>query len=260
MQGVVTQPQVETVAGATEDQIKKDQDQASEMATQAAAGRSLFATTQTIRDLLPQVHTGWGADVQLQAQQVLASLNPTDKQMSESVANPELMQKNLLQLVAQRVREMGAREPGSVLSMFVHNYPSLLSRPETIDTMSRIMDMDQQWHQERAQAMNDYIGNERQRVGQPGVDVGSYRSVNSSAFNWDAAHDPRVYVGAALAASGLSFPTWSGGLTPAMQRQAIALGWQRWPDAVMWDNKNNKRPGPALRSVQPTPQVMSQGQ
>jgi hypothetical protein len=93
----------------------------------AQKGQQDMATLQTIRDFLPKVQTGWGADQKLEAARILKSAGVSDDKIADftntDVASGQLLQKKFLELSSAAARTMGAREPGSVIQMFAKAIP-----------------------------------------------------------------------------------------------------------------------------------------
>jgi hypothetical protein len=216
----------EAAQAITESQAKNDADEVSKQQAMIQSGHNVLGTTATIRANLPNVATGAGADQRLLGSQIGAALGVSPQNMQAFLGtnpvNGELLQKKLFELSTGAVRGMGAREPGSVLAMFQKNYPNLSSRDMTIDAMTRLIDTDQTYKEDEVNGRQQYLGQQIQGVGQgqPYNGLGGYQQP-----------DPRTYQAAALATGKLPYATWSKGLSPQQQTQALTLAKRLWPDA-----------------------------
>jgi hypothetical protein len=220
-------------------QMEEDFKQANTDLTTASGNRSILGETATIRSLQPNVRTGYGADAQAHMGSMLTALGakPEDVQafMGQNPADAEALQKLFLKQSSSAARGLGAREPGSVIMMFAKAYPSLASQPGTIGLISRLIDMDQHYKEDRANAKLDYLNNQRATMKDP-TDYGGERGFKQS---WDTQNDPKIYVGAALAAAGQPYSVWAGQLSNAQKVQALQLV-HRWEDVKEVQNENGK--------------------
>jgi soluble lytic murein transglycosylase-like protein len=223
----------ENMANQDAQTVQKDQEK-------AAAGLPTLGTTATIRAMLPDVTTGKTADAKLLVSQwaAAAGMSPeqTEKYFGTNPVMGELLQKKLFELSTGAVRGMGAREPGSVISMFQRNYPQMGSRDMTIDAMTRLLDMDQIRNQDYASAKQQY---HNESINTLSEDKG-YRGLSGFDTQFDKTHNPRVYSAAALAAGGLPSQTWSKGLSPQQQADALRLAGRIYPDATVLDKNGVK--------------------
>lgn len=206
--------------------IQKDQEKAS-------AGVPTLGTTATIRSLLPDVTTGKTADAKLLVTQwaAAAGMSPdqAEKYFGTNPVMGELLQKKLFELSTGAVRGMGAREPGSVISMFQRNYPNMNSRDMTIDAMTRLLDMDQIRNQDYASAKQQYHNESVNTLS----DTQGYRGLQGFDTQFDKTNSPRIYSAAALASGGLPFQTWTKGLSPQQQADVLRLAGRVYPDATV---------------------------
>jgi hypothetical protein len=203
---------------ATED-YKADVETTSKFAAAAASGDDTLAANQSIRSILAsgKVKPGQFAPFMAQVASVMRGASYDEQAVQkitgmDPVAAQEL-NKFLFQLQSSKLREMGAREPGSVLQMFASNYPNWQSRPETIGALTRTLDMQVLYAKDRAAAMTQWMQEHR-------GNIADYQRVSSPAFNdwFKAQHDPREYAAAALAASTagdgkpVPYKEWAEGL------------------------------------------------
>lgn len=215
---------------ATQSQIDNDSKAISEDQATAMKGHSALGATAAIRAVMPQVMTGPTADGRLLLARYATTLGiPGDQAQALIGTNPvqgELLQKKLFEIQTHALRLMGAREPGSVLNQFQQNFPNMASQPGTVDAMTRMMDMDQTYGEDDARGRQQYLNQQIQNVGQnrPYAGMGGYQQL-----------DPRVYVGAGLASGGLPFATWSKGLSPEQQAEALKITARLYPDASALD-------------------------
>jgi hypothetical protein len=113
---------------------------------------------QDIKNLIPVVgRTGWSGDTRAQAAKIAQSLGATPDQTQALFGiNPndaDALQKQFLRLSAAATRQMGAREPGSVISLFQKAFPSFETTPPSLGHMVNLMQMEQQ----RALDKRDFV-------------------------------------------------------------------------------------------------------
>lgn len=225
----------EVTQAVTQGQADADAKKISDEQAQIMQGHNSLGTTATIRATLPSVATGQGADMKLLSSQIGAALGISPDAMQKYIGtNPvqgELLQKKLFELSTGAVRGMGAREPGSVMTMFQKNYPNMSSRDMTIDAMTRLLDMDQTYKEDEIGARRNYLNNDLE-------DVKGGKSYKG--FDGYTPPDPRIYQSAALASGGLPYATWSQGLSPQQQTEALRLAARVYPDATVLDSKGVK--------------------
>ena len=205
------------------DQAKEDAQTVAEEQHQALAGRDLLGNTYTIRALAKNVPTGIGAEQKVQLGNLLTSIGIDPDKVKDwtgsNVSDGQLLQKKLFELVSTSVRAMGAREPGSVLMAFQRNYPSMSSQPQTIEAMTRLLDMNQHYKEDAAAAKGDYLNQAKTVMAQTGQypGMGGFQPPS-----------PKTYAAAALASAGN--PAWVNGLQPQERQQAAALAKKYFPD------------------------------
>jgi hypothetical protein len=231
----------------TEDQGKNDAAEISKNQATVMQGHNVLSTTATIRAMAPQVTTGVGADARLRASQIFTSLGvPPDTVQSwtgTGAAPGEILQKKLFELSTGAERQMGAREPGSVMTLFMKNYPNMSSQNMTIDAMTRLIDMDQAYKENEIAGRQQYFNQQVQGVAanKPYGGLSGYQQP-----------DPRIYQAAALASGGMPFSAWSQGLPPAQQADALRLAAKVYgPSASALDAKGVRHTFQAPQSPPP---------
>lgn len=252
--GQASPAQIAAAQAGYQQQVDEDQKQAAEDYHNAAAGQSTFGTTQAIRNLLPSVRTGVSGDARLQAARVMADLGGDPKSIQSLTgtdpAAGEQINKLLGQQILDKVRALGAHEAGSVVQYVSNINPSLASRPETIDEMSRVMDMLQLRNYNRANAQKAWLNQQQANMAtstEPNIAsrLGAYKGLQGFDDDFNKNNDARVYLGAAFAAAGKPFAQWSGGLSDQQKQQALTLAASVYPDARIWWGKQQIMPHPA---------------
>lgn len=199
--------------GARLDGWQKDADLAATDAAQIAQ----------IRGLADQVKgRGWGADTKLMASRVLTTLGATPEQLDQwnqmDPGKGQALNKLFVQLSSHAARQMGAREPGSVIAMFKDAYPGLETDPRALDLMSNTLAMDAQYRRDRAtEATKWALGDVNGLKG-----GGDYKGLQAFQDQFNKTNDPKFYMHAATAMSG--DPTaWKGYTNPDQARAVMAL-------------------------------------
>jgi hypothetical protein len=189
----------------------------------ALKGQNDQATITAIRDFLPKVKTGWSAGTKLEAGQILqgAGVDPKEIQNLTSIdpASGQVLQKKFLELSTAAARTLGAREPGSVISMFTKAYPSLETTPEAINLQTNALYMDRQRQQALAQAKTNYLNqsvNDYQNTGE-------YRGLKGFNEAFSKTDAPEDYLRAAEAMSGAKWAPWSKVNDPEAQHRIVSL-------------------------------------
>jgi hypothetical protein len=181
------------------------------------------ATVAAIRDMIPNVATGWSGPQRLQFVSTLKALGvPDDKLQKFASIDPasgQVAQKQFVALSAAAARQMGAREPGSVISMFAKAYPSLETTPEAINLQTNILGMEAQRRQALASAKTDYLNQSVNDL----QGSGTYRGLKGFNEEFNKAHDATDYLRAAEAMSGQKWSPWSRVSDDAHQHQIISL-------------------------------------
>jgi len=208
---------------------------------EATAGADIFSNAQAIRSQLQQgAITGVWAPERTDLARYMSALNfspDTIKAVlgsNSNVAASQLMNKELLGIVQKAVRSMGAREPGSVLTMFQRAFPNMEMDPNATDAMLRMLETTQMRNQDHANAMQSFLGARQAEL----TNLDAYASFESKLGQferlWQQTHNPRVYEGAAFAAArdwhdgkgvnpSTSYAGWSGGLSDPQQAQALNI-------------------------------------
>jgi hypothetical protein len=203
---------------------------------------------QLIRSNLPSVATGWGTtNVTLPVSEVISRLGYTpDEVHNITGVNPvsgELTAKNLFDLFARRVQEQGGVRAQSIFKMFERALPSLESRPETIDTLTRVYDAALAYDQKYAQDKYTFLNNQRMKFLASGNPT-DYQGVGTFDTDWSKANDMRVWMGAAQAAGQLPYETWKTSLTKPQQKQAADIVRNLWPGAQIYTQDGKMNPPP----------------
>jgi hypothetical protein len=191
-------------------QAENDAKEVFETRTAAAAGNKDLALTQTIQDFLPKVQTGWGADTRLEGARILqaAGVDPNKIQSFLGIdpAAGQLLNKQFLQLSSAAVRNMGAREPGSVIQLFNKAYPNLETTDQTVKLQTNAIAMDRLRSNAEADAKAKYYSDS---LNQNQANPTQYRSLNGFQTEFNQTHDPRYYLHAAEALS-MAPEAWKG--------------------------------------------------
>jgi hypothetical protein len=178
---------------------------------EAQKARDMIDTAQLIKDLLPQVRTGYGAQYQAAAAKIMSALGVDDKQVQDFLGtNPmaaDILQKKFLEQSSLAVRQLGAREPGSVIQLFGKAYPGLTTQKNAIELMENVLTMQAKWAQDRLSAANDFrmqnIENLRQMKGYQPLS-------NFEAQFQNGPNGAQLYLKAAEAMSGIGDKAWQG--------------------------------------------------
>ena len=130
---------VEGSLAADQERISKD------LQANADKANDTMATAQLIGDLIPRVATGWSAEAKLDAARVMKGLGISDDTVKSllktDASSGDVLQKMFLAQTAQAVRVMGAREPGSVISLFGKAYPRLETQANATKLMENVLTM-----------------------------------------------------------------------------------------------------------------------
>jgi hypothetical protein len=197
----------------------KAQDEIVGLTTAANSAQDQAATIQSLRDIMGRgLNTGWGADARSQLARVLTAAGVgADAVKNIAGINPadaDAFNKQALRLSAEAVRGMGAREPGSVISLFSRAYPNLETQPQALDLMTNMLALQAQRAQDRR---NFVLG----RFNQP--DGNSYGAVSQAQADFDRQSPAVAYLHAAEAMTqGYQAQAW-GGAAPAELQQILKL-------------------------------------
>ena len=187
---------------AVEPQAHADTEELAADRKSAIQGQQDMAAIRTIQDFLPKVATGWSAETKLEGARILKQLGMGDDKvrdfLSTDVAAGQLLQKKFVELSAAAARSMGAREPGSVISMFAKAYPNLGTDAQAVRMQTNALYMDrlrqQQLAQQKTNYLNDSINGYRTS--------GDYRGLKGFNEQFNTSNPPERYLGAAEAMSG----------------------------------------------------------
>ena len=188
---------------------------------------------QLIRSNLPNVATGLGTtNVTLPASEIIARLGYSPDQVrSITGVDPvagELTAKNLFDLFARRVQEQGGVRAQSIFKMFERALPSLESRPETIDTLTRVYDAALAYEQKYDQDKYTFLNNQRMKFLGSGKPT-DYQGIGTFDTDWSKANDMRTWMAAAEAAGQSPTSVWNKDLQPGQTKVALDLVRQLWP-------------------------------
>src|SRR5665213_1219995 len=125
--------------------------------------------------------------------------------------------KMFLQLSAGAVRNMGAREPGSVISLFKNAYPNLETQPGAAQLMINALKMQAQWKIDESTAAGNWAQAQKDNALTTGAQ--NYRGMDTFQNWFSQTHDQHDYWRAAAAMSDRPPIAWSG-LNDA-QRQRV---------------------------------------
>jgi hypothetical protein len=144
--GVLRQGLNPMYQGAVQTAVTADQNRISkELQGQADKANDTMATSQLIGDLLPRVKTGWTAGTMADAARIMAAVGVDPARITfflhTNPASADVLEKQFLAQTAQAVRTMGAREPGSVISMFTKAYPKLETQPGATQLLENVLFM-----------------------------------------------------------------------------------------------------------------------
>jgi hypothetical protein len=176
----------------------------------ANAGRRDLATVRTIQDFLPQVATGWGGETKLEASRILKTLGVGEDKINSFLktdpAAGQLLTKNFLQLSAGAVRQMGAREPGSVMFLFKDAYPGVPTDEKAITLQTNALYMNQRRQEAEAEEKAKFYG---ESLTQHQKDPTTYRGLTGFSPEFNKANHPEQYLHAAEAMSNYADKAWA---------------------------------------------------
>jgi hypothetical protein len=176
---------------------------------------------RSILDLLPQVRMGWGADTIQQGAKIMDSIG-VPRSLVERFTHPQYgddLNKLFLQYTSAEVRAMGAREPGSVISLFQANYPNLETHPQAAQLMVNALRMQSQWAADRSAAAQQWVADQRKNMGQFGE---NYQGLTGFENSFNKTNNPHDYWRAAAAMAGEKDVAWKG-LDEAGQHRVFAF-------------------------------------
>jgi hypothetical protein len=187
------------------------------------AAQEQIANAAAITDLLPRVRMGWNANTVQEGGRILSSLGVDSDSIkrfmgTDPTAGDEL-NKLFLQFSAGAVRQMGAREPGSVISLFAKAFPNLETTPGAALLMTNALRMQAQWKMDRANAADAWALNQQRNAGPTGE---NYQGMKGFEDAFGKTNDPRNYWRAAAAMSNEPDIAWRG-LDDAGKKQVFDL-------------------------------------
>ncbi|HEX3862096.1 MAG TPA: glycoside hydrolase family protein [Stellaceae bacterium] len=171
----------------------------------ADKAQETFQSVALISDLMKQVQTGWGADTKASAAKILSGLGASDENIQKLLGiNPtdaDALNKTFLLQVSSAVRTMGAREPGSIVSLFAKNFPNLETQPNAIKLLENVFLMQAQQAQDKLgqaqQHQNTQL--ENLRTNQPYTPLtnmeNSFAAGNNKSINYLKAAEAMSYTG-----------------------------------------------------------------
>jgi hypothetical protein len=185
------------------------------------------ADADSVNDLLSRARMGWRANDFQTAARVLNGLGVSDDNIQTLLhTNPaagDELTKLFLQFSAGAVRQMGAREPGSVISLFAKAYPNLETVPNAAELMTNALRMRAQWQQDRADAAEKWNVEQQKGMGPFGQ---NYQGMNLFEKQFSQSNNPRDYWKAAQAFSigdkAEAQKAWQG-MSEAEQHRVFAL-------------------------------------
>jgi hypothetical protein len=193
---------------AIEPAVKADTEEVAKDREAALKGQQEMATIRAIQDFAPKVKTGWSADTKLEDARILKSMGVPDDQikgfLNTDVAAGQILQKKFVELSAAAARNMGAREPGSVISMFAKAYPNLGTDPQAIQLQTNALYMDRLRSQHLAEQKTNYLNDSINGV----QGTGQYRGLKGFNEAFNKSHPAEHYLHAAEAMSGMP-EAWS---------------------------------------------------
>ncbi len=207
---------------AIEPMVKADTEEVAKDRESAAHGQQDMATVRMIQDFLPKVRTGWSAESRLEGARILHDMGVSDEKLADwmktDVAAGQILQKKFLELSSAAARTLGAREPGSVISMFAKAYPSLGTDEKAIRLQTNALYMDRLRAQQLAQEKTNYVNESVNGVQQ----TGQYRGLKGFNEQFNKSHNPEAYLSAAESMSGVP-QAWQRIKDPRQQSAVIAL-------------------------------------
>lgn len=207
---------------AIEPAVKADTEELAKDREKAIAGQADMANVRAIQDFLPKVKTGWGAETKLEGARILKGLGVSDEQIQDflktDVASGQILQKKFVELSAAAARTMGAREPGSVISMFSKAYPNLGTDPQAVSLQTNALYMDRLRAQHLAEQKTGYLNDSINGV----QSTGKYRGLTGFNEQFNKTNPAEYYLHAAESMSGRGEP-WARIKDPNQQQQIINL-------------------------------------
>jgi hypothetical protein len=187
---------------AIEPAVKADTEELAKDRETATKGQQEMATIRAVQDFAPKVKTGWSADTKLEGARILKGMGVSDDQikgfLNTDVAAGQILQKKFVELSAAAARNMGAREPGSVIQMFAKAYPNLGTDPAAVQLQTNALYMDRLRSQHLADEKTNYLNDSINGV----QSTGQYRGLKGFNEAFNKSHPAEYYLHAAEAMSG----------------------------------------------------------
>jgi muramidase (phage lysozyme) len=225
---------LETSLSTSKERLKEYHDEGTSAVQQVSDAAS-------ITDLLGRVRMGWGANTVQEGARILSTFGVPEDRLKQFVGtNPsagDTLNKLFLKFSADAVRQMGAREPGSVISLFSKAYPNLETMPHAAELMTNALRMQAQWKQDRANAAEQWETGQRRGMGQFGE---NYAGFSGFEKQFADSNNPRDYWRAAAAMSNEREVAWRDASPTERQRvyDRIPAG------ATYFDGEGNQRRKP----------------
>jgi hypothetical protein len=207
---------------AIEPAVKIDTEELGKDREAAAKGQQDLATIRAVQDFAPKVKTGWSADTKLEGARIMKGMGVPDDKIKEfmntDVAAGQILQKKFVELSSAAARNMGAREPGSVIQMFAKAYPNLGTDPQAVTLQTNALYMDRLRQQHLADEKTGYLNGSINGV----QSTGQYRGLKGFNETFNQNHPSESYLHAAEAMSGAP-EAWGHAANPAQQQRIIDL-------------------------------------
>lgn len=208
---------------------------------EATSSQNDLGTIQAIRSILagapgdPKLVTGWLAQARADLANKLSTLGVTDTSALNNASSAQELHKLTLQLASSAASRAG-RGQESVLSTFLDAYPSIETRPDALDLMTNVFQMNALRAQDRRNAVLQAWGT--------GGDL--VKSEAQAEADFDRTHPAANYFRAAeIQSKGAAARTWSQVRGP----QQLAAIKQLVPAGNTWYDQNGN---PRLRGGAPT--------
>jgi hypothetical protein len=140
-------------------------------------------------------------DSKLEGGRILKAIGVPDDQIKDflntDVASGQILQKKFLELSSAAARTLGAREPGSVISMFQKAYPNLGTDPQAVQLQTNALYMDRVRQQQLAKEKTNYLIDSVDDYRRSG----NYRGLKNFNDQFDQQYPAENYMSAAEAMS-----------------------------------------------------------
>lgn len=234
-------PAGETALAATGKNLEADQvtvDHALVGAQQAAQQQT---NLHQLRELGGgQINSGSYGEARQGVQNYLASFGPqfvndfvkaitAGKIDPSKAASTQEFVKIALQTASQAEKANNPQGGLGITQVYQSAFPNLETQETAIRDMSNLFLINQQRTIDHAQGQQKFLDNQRQEFARSG----QYRPVQSFDSDFLKSNSPGVYVGAAAALNNKPYATWSKGLSPDQQKEALGVLWRADPSAVV---------------------------